>query len=150
MGDELTLLMEVFHKIEKAGGQATLSVSTAGGKTKVKLEVATTPAPPTVSPTTSSSPGRRHRRRGARARARRNQRAAAHQASLVEAVTIALCRYPHVNVSIRDLSRILTTAPIFLYFNYFRQKYLEIASCAVSLLNSIWVQVEHSLLQQPN
>lgn len=87
MGDELTLLMEVFHKIEKAGRQATLSVSTAGGKTKVKLEVATTPAPPTVSPTTSSSPGRRHRRRSARVRARRNQRAAAHQASLAEAAT---------------------------------------------------------------
>ena len=62
----------------------------------------------------------------------------------------ALSRYPHVNVSIRDLSQILTTAPIFLYFNYFRQKYLEIASCAVSLLNNIWVRVEHSLLQQPN
>ena len=41
MGDELTLLMEVFHKIEKAGGQATLSVSTVGGKTKVKLVTAT-------------------------------------------------------------------------------------------------------------
>ena len=65
-------------------------------------------------------------------------------------VITALCRYPHVNVSIRDLSQILTTAPIFLYFNYFRQKYLEIASCAVSLLNNIWVQVEHSLMQQPN
>ena len=60
------------------------------------------------------------------------------------------CSYPHVNVSIRDFSQILTTAPIFLYSNYFRQKYLEIASCAVSLLNNIWVRVEHSLLQQPN
>ena len=96
MEDELTLLMEVFHKIEKAGGQATLSVSTAGGKTKVKLEVATTPAPPTVSPTTSSSPGRRHRRRGARARARHNQRAAAHQASRAEAATsVPLDPSPH-------------------------------------------------------
>ena len=62
----------------------------------------------------------------------------------------ALWLYPHVNVSIRDLSQILLTAPIFLYSNYFRQKYLEIASCAVSLLNNIWVRVEHSLLQQPN
>ena len=87
MGDELTLLLEVFHKIEKAGGQANLSVSTAGGKTKVKLEIATTAAPPTVSTSTSSTPVRRHRRRGARARARRNQRAAAHQASLAEAAT---------------------------------------------------------------
>ena len=49
MGDELTLLLEVFHKIEKAGGQATLSVATVGGKTKVKLEIATNPAPPTGS-----------------------------------------------------------------------------------------------------
>ena len=60
----------------------------------------------------------------------------------------ALWFYPHVKVSIRDLSQILTTAPIFLYFNFFRQKYLEIASCAVSLLNKIWVRVEHSPLQQ--
>ena len=87
MGDELTLLLEVFHKIEKAGGQATLSASTAGGKSKFKLEVATSAAPPSVSPSTSSTSGRRHRRRGARARARRNQRAAAHQASLAEAAT---------------------------------------------------------------
>ena len=87
MGDELTLLLEVFHKIEKAGGQATLSASTAFGKSKFKLEVATSAAPPSVSPSTSSTSGRRHRRRGARARARRNQRAAAHQASLAEAAT---------------------------------------------------------------
>ena len=35
MGDELSLLLEIFNKIEKAGGQATLSVATDGGKTKV-------------------------------------------------------------------------------------------------------------------
>ena len=87
MGDELNILLEAFHKIEKAGGQATLSVSTVGGRTKINLVTATTPAPPTGSPSTktSSTPVRRHRRRGARARARRNQRAAAHQASLAEA-----------------------------------------------------------------
>ena len=38
---------------------------------------------------------------------------------------------------IRYSSQISTTAPIFLLSNYFRQKYLEIASCAVSLLNNI-------------
>ena len=75
MGDELSLLLEIFNKIEKAGGQATLCVATGGGKTKVKLEITTTPAPPTSS-------GRRQRRRGPQARARRNQRAAAHQAAL--------------------------------------------------------------------
>ena len=89
MGDELTILLEAFHKIEKAGGQATLSLSTSSGKTKVKLETSTTAAPPSVSPSqpASSTTGRRHRRRGARARARRNLRAAAHQASLGEAAT---------------------------------------------------------------
>ena len=87
MGDELTYLLEAFHKIEKAGGQATLSVSTVGGKTKIKLVTAATPDPPSESTSTSSTPERRHRRRGARARARRNQRAAAHQASLAEAAT---------------------------------------------------------------
>ena len=87
MGDELNILLEAFHKIEKAGRQATLSVSTFGGRTKINLVTATTPAPPTESPSTSSTPVRRHRRRGARARARRNQRAAAHQASLAEAAT---------------------------------------------------------------
>lgn len=87
MGDELTILLEAFHKKEKAGGQATLSVSTSCGKTKVKLVTSTTAAPPSVSPSTSSTPGRLHRRRSARARARRNLRAAAHQASLAEAAT---------------------------------------------------------------
>ena len=62
----------------------------------------------------------------------------------------ALCGYPIVKMEIRDSSQISTTAPIFLLYNYFRQKYLKIASCAVSLLNNIWVRVEHSLLQQLN
>ena len=62
--------------------------------------------------------------------------------------SIALWRYPHVKWEIELLSQITTTAPIFLQFNYFRQKYLEIASSAVSLLNYIWVRVEHSLLQK--
>ena len=87
MGDEHTLLLEVFHKIEKAGGQATLSVATIGGKTKLKLEIGTTPAPPSES--SSTSPGRHRRRRGPRARARCNQRAAAHQAALAEVASSA-------------------------------------------------------------
>ena len=33
-------------------------------------------------------------------------------------------RYPHVKWEIENLSQITTTAPIFLQFNYFRQKYL--------------------------
>ena len=53
-----------------------------GGKTKVKLKIATTPAHSTESSSSSSSTGRRHSRRGPRTRAHRNQRAAAHQAAL--------------------------------------------------------------------
>ena len=60
----------------------------------------------------------------------------------------ALWGYLHVKWEIENLSEITSTAPIFLQFNYFRQKYLEIASCAVSLLNNIWVRVEHSLMQK--
>ena len=44
-----------------------------------------------------------------------------------------------VKIEIRDSSQISTTGPIFLLSNYFRQKYLEIASCAISRLNDIWV-----------
>ena len=62
--------------------------------------------------------------------------------------TNALCSYPLVKMEIRDSIQILTTAPIFLQCNYFRQKYLEIASCSDSLLIYIWVRVDHSLLQQ--
>ena len=61
-----------------------------------------------------------------------------------------LCGYPIVKMEIRDSSQISTTALIFFLSYYFRQKYLEIASCAVSLLNNFWVRVEHSLLQQLN
>ena len=37
----------------------------------------------------------------------------------------ALCDYPHVKVSIRDLSQISTTAPIFQQYNHFRQNLEE-------------------------
>ena len=42
-----------------------------------------------------------------------------------------------VKIEIRDSSQISTTGPIFLLSNYFRQKYLEIASCADSW-KSLW------------
>ena len=67
------------------------------------------------------------------------------RASRARAVTVsqcphsALCCYPNVKVEIRDSSQIRTTALIFLKSNYFRQKYLEIPSCAVSLFIYIWV-----------
>ena len=44
----------------------------------------------------------------------------------------------------------LGDVPLFQQSSYFRQKYLEIASCAVSLLNNTWVRVEHSQLQRLN
>ena len=74
---------------------ATFSITTCMGVTKTKLEIVS-PTPGSSNATSSSSPsapgnqaaGRRRRRhRGARASARRNQRAAAHQASLAEAAT---------------------------------------------------------------
>ena len=74
MGDKLSLLLEVFHKIENAGRQATLSAATVGGKTKLELEIGTTSAPPSESSLTSPRCCYR----------RRNQRAAAHQAALVD------------------------------------------------------------------
>ena len=67
-----------------------------------------------------------------------------------EVPMIALCCYPNVKVEIRDSSQICTTAPIFSKSNYFRQKYLEIPSCAVSLFIYIWVWVEQSQLQLQN
>ena len=93
MRDELAGLLEIFHKVEEAGGKATISITTSLGVTKTKLEIVS-PTPGSSNATSSSSPsapgnqaaGRRRRRhRGARARARRNQRAAAHQTSLAEA-----------------------------------------------------------------
>ena len=51
---------------------------------------------------------------------------------------------------LNNVKKSFTTAPILLLSNYFRQNYLEIASCSVSLFNNIWVQVEHSLLQKLN
>ena len=60
---------------------------------------------------------------------------------------IALCGYPQVKWEIENLIQITTTSLILLKFLNFRQKYLEIASCAVSLLNDIWVRVEYGQLQ---
>ena len=92
MRDELTGLLEIFHKVEEAGGKATLSITTSMGLTKTMLEIVS-PTPGSTASTSSSSPpapgnqaaGRRRRRnRGAAARARRNQRAATSQALLAE------------------------------------------------------------------
>ena len=52
--------------------------------------------------------------------------------------TIALCSYPHVKVSIIDLSQIFTTAPIFEQSHYFRQ----------NIWVDIWVQFQFQYIFQ--
>ena len=96
MRDELVKVLALFHEVEESGGNASLTLSTRGGKSNVKLAIEfCNTAPPTsslpASASTTSQPasGRRRRHRGKQARARRNQRAAAHQASLAEAATSA-------------------------------------------------------------
>ena len=55
MGDELANLLEIFKRVEKDGGQATLSVSTDAGKTTIKLELTFSPSKPAPSlPSTSA------------------------------------------------------------------------------------------------
>ena len=89
MGDELTSLLAVFHKVQESGGQATLSAVTNNGKTKIKLEIV---SPPTTSatgftslPAAATAPasggGRRRRRRAQAARKKANAQVAQHQAA---------------------------------------------------------------------
>ena len=93
MGDELTSLLDMFHACKKAGKSATLTMSTKGGKAKVKFEAELDNAMPsslsTTSPQSASAPslpgcqaaGDRHRPRGSAVRrAKANARAALHQA----------------------------------------------------------------------
>ena len=93
MGDELTSLLDMFHACKKAGKSATLTMSTKGGKAKVKFEAELNNAMPsslsTTSPQSASAPslpgcqaaGDRHRPRGSAVRrAKANARAALHQA----------------------------------------------------------------------
>ena len=51
---------------------------------------------------------------------------------------------------IKDFAKMMTFAPIFSRKNYFRWKYLDLISPAVSLSFYIWVRVENSLQQQVN
>ena len=44
-----------------------------------------------------------------------------HSSESFDIFNIALCGYPHVKVSIRDLGQFSTTASIFQQYNYFRQ-----------------------------
>ena len=88
MGDELANMLEIFKKIEKDGGQATLSISTHAGKTKVKLELVSSLSTTEPNPSLPSSPasgGRRRRHRGPAKKAKAKARAALHQATLASA-----------------------------------------------------------------
>ena len=58
----MTRLIEIFHKIEEAGGQATLTVTTQGGKTKTTFETESPPSATNFSPPTSWRRSRRRRR----------------------------------------------------------------------------------------
>ena len=82
MKAEFQKLIKLFEEFEEAGETATLTLSTRGGKSTIKLQLESS-LPDTSTTSTHTLPpasGRRRRHRGARARARRNQRAAAHQA----------------------------------------------------------------------
>ena len=81
MGDELANLLEIFKRVEKDGGQATLSVSTNAGKTTIKLELTSSPSQPAPSlPSSSASGGRRCRHRGPAKKEKAKIRAALHSA----------------------------------------------------------------------
>ena len=57
---------------------------------------------------------------------------------LVNALHYALCSYPNVKVSIRDMSQVFTTAPIFEQSHYFRQNIWVV----------IWVQFHFQYIFQ--
>ena len=112
-------LLEIFHRVEAEGGQATLSVTTHRGKTKLKLEIVSPPSE-TAPPSSPPAPGRRRRRRrGAAAKALAKQRAAAHQATLAEAATSdplvpsspSPPHLPHTTAPHRPLHRLLSPSP---------------------------------------
>ena len=100
MGDELTSLLAIFHKIEETGGQATLSVATNSGKTKIKFELVSSPTTSATStsslPTSSAAlrPASGQRKRSRAARLKAKARAAAHQASLAAAAVTAPVQVP--------------------------------------------------------
>ena len=88
MGDELASLLEIFKKIGKNGGQATLCVSTHAAKMKVKLEVISSLFPSELNPSLPNSPSsgvQRRRHRGPAKKAKAKVRAALHQATLASA-----------------------------------------------------------------
>ena len=85
MKAELQKIFNLFEELEEAGETVTLTFASRGGKSTVKLQLESSTPQPSPSQTSPPAPGHLRCHRGPRARARRNQRAAAHQASLAEA-----------------------------------------------------------------
>ena len=86
MKAEFHKIFKLFEELEEAGESATLTISSKGGISTIKLLLESPPSSPSTGTTPTTlppAPGRRRRHRGAAARARRRQRAADHQASLL-------------------------------------------------------------------
>ena len=86
MKAEFHKIFKIFEELEEAGESATLTISSKGGISSIKLLLESSPSSPSTGTTPTTlppAPGRRRRHRGAAARARRRQRAADHQASLL-------------------------------------------------------------------
>ena len=91
MGPEFHKIFKLYEELEEAGQTATLTLTSKGGKSTIKLQLESPPSSPSTAPPTTSaasasaSGGRRRRHRGAAARARRRQRAADHQGTTLAA-----------------------------------------------------------------
>ena len=92
MKAEYLKIFKLFEELEEAGESATLTISSKGGISSIKLPLESSPSSPSTGTTPTTLPpvpGKRRRHRGAAARARRRQRAADHQASLLAAASSA-------------------------------------------------------------
>ena len=88
MRAEVQKVFSLYEELVEAGNNATLTLSSWGGKPTIKLQLESPPPSPPLTATTTTLPpvpGRRRRHRGSAARARRQKRAADHQASLLDA-----------------------------------------------------------------
>ena len=86
MRAEFQKIFKLFEELEEAGESATLTISSKGGISSIRLLLESSPSSPSTGTTTlPPATGRRRRHRGAAARARRRQRAADHQASKLAA-----------------------------------------------------------------
>ena len=86
MKAEFHKIFKLFEELEEAGESATLTISSKGGISSIKLLLESSPSSPSTGTTPTTlppAPGRRRCHRSAAARARRRQRAADHQASLL-------------------------------------------------------------------